>query len=188
MHRASGFTRQEILTAIKVHGSMTTDELGKELGISPVAVRQHLSALEAEGYIAASVQRRGLGRPVHRYTVTSQGDETFPREYDVLANGLLDELQYVEGEAAVASLFAAKRKRTAEANRIRVSGKPLAARVEEIAKMQSEAGYMAIAREDGGGFLLTQHNCSICRVAQRHRCACDEEINLFRELLGDAVA
>src|SRR5687767_10368667 len=101
MHKANGITRSQILTSIKVNGSMTADSLAQELGISPVAVRQHLAGLEAEGYILTSVERRGLGRPVHRYSITSEGDETFPRAYDRVANELLDELRLTGGEAAV---------------------------------------------------------------------------------------
>src|SRR5690349_12623551 len=111
MSRANGITRQEILTCLKIHGSMTAEELAQELGISQVAVRQHLTSLEAEDPIDIQIERKGLGRPAHRYFLTARGDETFPRHYDSLANGLLDELRAWQGETAVTELVQRKRAR-----------------------------------------------------------------------------
>jgi len=188
MHRANGFTRREILSLVKMNGSMTAEALGKELSISPVAVRQHLAALEAEGYIATSVERRGLGRPVHRYTITARGDETFPRGYDVLANALLEELRFSQGEKAVDRLFGQYRERQRAANQPRMEGKSLPGKVAELAKIQSENGYMAEMRQDEDGYRLIEHNCAICRVARNLPAACASELLLFRQLVGEEAS
>lgn len=185
LHKANGFTRHEILTAIKLNGAMTADLLGKELGISPVAVRQHLASLEAEGLVATSIERRGVGRPVHRYTITQRGDETFPRHYDSLANALLDELRASEGEDAVERLFARRRERLVAALRMRMEGKSLDERVEELAQIQTEAGFMAECAEDDEGYVLIEHNCAACAVAKAHRAVCRQEMAMFQDLLGD---
>ena len=187
MHRANGFTRQEILTTIKLNGSMTADGLGRQLGISPVAVRQHLSALDAEGMISTSIERRGLGRPVHRYSITSRGDETFPRRYDALANAVLEELRLKQGEHAVDSLLASRRERFSNARLSRLEGKSLAARVDELAKIQTECGFMAVAHADEKEFLLVEHNCAVCEVARNNRSVCAQELEMLRGLVGDAV-
>lgn len=185
MHRASGYTRRAILIAIKTNGSMTADALGRALGVSPVAVRQHLAALEAEGLVATSVERRTVGRPVHRYAITSAGDETFPRTYDELANALLDEHRAAHGDAAVDELFGRNRRRLQAGYELRMEGRDLAARVRELARIQDEGGYMAEAREEPDGtFLLVEANCAICRVARRHPAVCEQELAMFRALLG----
>ncbi len=187
MHKANGITRREILTSIKVNGSMTADLLAQELGISPVAIRQHLGGLEAEGYVKTSVERRGLGRPVHRYSVTTDGDETFSRTYDRVANELLDELRLSGGEAAVDAVFAARRERLQSAILVRVHGKSLAARVEELARLQSDYGYMAKAETDGEDLLLVEHNCAICKIARNNRNACQHELIMLQNMVGDSA-
>lgn len=184
MPKTNGYTRREILTAIKVHGSMTADALGKELGISPVAVRQHLAALDAEGMVVTSIERRAVGRPVHRYAVTTRGDETFERRYDALANALLDELRYSQGDEAVEELCARRRARLAASHQLRMEGKSIEERIHELARIQSEEGYMASVEPVEGGYLLVEHNCAVCQVARRHRAVCNQEIALFRQLLG----
>lgn len=182
MHKANGITRQQILSAIKLNGSMTADGLGKALGISPVAVRQHLAGLEAEGIIYTTVERKGLGRPVHRYSITAAGDETFPRNYEGLANTLLEELRNTLGDEVVDNLFARRRERMKAAMQIRLEGKPLPQKVAELAKIQAESGYMAEAEQTDGGFRFIEHNCAICQVARSYPNACEHELILLKEL------
>ena len=187
MPRGNGITRQEILLSIKSHGAMTAEELANEMGISQVAVRQHLTSLEAEGSVAVSVERRGLGRPSHRYTITAAGDETFPRQYDSLANALLNELRAWQGEAAVKQLLQLRRQRTSQTLASRLRDKPLAAKVNELARIETENGYMAEASaESEGTFTLVKRNCAVCSVARNHpEICCQSENTMFQDLLGN---
>lgn len=184
MSKANGFTRHEIMQSIKVHGPMTADDLATLLGISPVAVRQHVGALEAEGYIETNIERRGLGRPVHRYGLTPEGDETFPRNYDRLAQSILDEVRSLYGDNAVEQILVARRKRTAAALHARLDGLPPRERVIELANVQNSAGYMVETEEQADQIVFRGHNCPICRIAKQHPAACREELTLFREVLG----
>lgn len=184
MSKANGFTRQEVLNAIKIRGPKTADDLASLLGISPVAVRQHVSALEAEGYIQTSIERRGLGRPVHRYSLTQRGDETFPRNYDELAFSILDEVKALYGEEALEQILIARRKRAAAMLRARLNGLAPRERLAELIQVQNKTGYMAQADEKEDCIVLREHNCPICQVAQNYPAACREELELFREVLG----
>jgi predicted ArsR family transcriptional regulator len=188
MHKANGYTRQEILRSVKLNGSMTADELGRELGISPVAVRQHLASLEAEGLVQTSIERRGLGRPVHRYTITSRGDETFPRAYDHFATSLLDDIRSVLGDQAVVRVFESRRERIAASHKRRLEGRTILEKIEELAKIQSDAGFMAVSTTDGDDFILSEHNCAICQVARNEPSACAEEMAMFQDLLGSGIS
>lgn len=188
MHRANGFTRREILTLVKLHGSMTAEGLGKQLGISSVAVRQHLASLEAEGLVATSVERRGLGRPVHRYALTPAGDETFPRRYDAFANALLDEIRLSQGEETIHRLFALLREQQRMALQPRIKGRSLSEKVTHLARIQSEGGYMADVQATQGALRLIEHNCAICQIARRHPAICEQERILFQQLLGGNVS
>lgn len=67
--------------------------------------------------------------------------------------------------------------------RPRMEGKNLAERVKELAKIQDEAGYMAVWEKTADGFILKEQNCAIYRFACRFQEACQFEIELFRRLL-----
>ena len=64
----------------------------------------------------------------------------------------------------------------------------LAARVQALAVLQDEAGYLAEAIVDADGTLrLREHNCAIDKIARRTSAPCDAELARFRELLGGRV-
>lgn len=189
MPRPNGITRQEILTSIKRNSSMTAEELARELNISQVAVRQHLASLEAEGIITVSIERRGLGRPSHRYTLTPQGDELFPRHYDELANSLLNELRISSGEEAVRNLFNRRRERQRMMIAPRIQDRPMDEQIKELAEIQTDKGYMAeVEVEEGPGcYRLVQHNCAIYKIAKNHpEICCNSDLALIRSLLPDS--
>ena len=143
MSKVNGFTRQEILTALKLGGAKTAEEIGDEINISPVGARQHLTAMESEGLIVTLVERKGLGRPVHRYTTTPTGDESFARSYDSLAIGILDEIQNSSGDEAVESVLNNLTDSTASMFNYRFKRLGTTAKVNELVKVQSERGFMA---------------------------------------------
>jgi predicted ArsR family transcriptional regulator len=188
MNRANGLTRQSILAEIKNRGSVTTDELGQDLGISSVAVRQHLSTLAAEGKVSITVERRGLGRPVHRYQLTTNGDETFDRAYDRLSVELLETVQETQGNEGLNALLAARRhKLTASLSR-RLHGVSLGGRVEEIARFQDGYGYMVSVQNEANGFVLTERNCAICQAARAVPALCTHELEMLSDLAGPDAA
>jgi DeoR family transcriptional regulator, suf operon transcriptional repressor len=187
MARANGITRQEILHSLKVEGSQTAEELARTLGISPVAVRQHLTSLEAEASVSVEIERRGQGRPAHRFHLTAQGDETFPRQYDTLANAILDELREWQGEDAVRELVMRSRERVRRTWQSRLACVHESDRVNELARMLSESGFMAEVREDApGAYTLTKKNCAVCAVAKNHpEMCCNTSAAFYEQLLGD---
>ena len=187
MPRANGLTRQEILNSIKVKGAMTAEELARELGISQVAVRQHLTALEAENVISVTIERRGLGRPSHRYMLTSYGDESFPRRYDAVLTELLDELRAWQGQAVVDELLQRRRERTLLTLQSRMNDRSLMGRLNELARLENDNGFMTEVCSDGPeGYVLVKRNCSVCAVARDHPAICCQgESELFARLLGN---
>jgi predicted ArsR family transcriptional regulator len=188
VNRANGLTRQSILSEIKQRGSVTTDELGEDLGISSVAVRQHLSTLAAEGRVSITIERRGLGRPVHRYHLTPEGDEEFDRSYDDLCIQLLDSVRDTQGNDGVDAIMASRTKKLTAGLMPRVTGVPLETRVREIARFQDGFGYMASSKAEDGSVKLTEYNCAICKVAKEFPNLCNHEMEMFQELAGTDVS
>ena len=60
----------------------------------------------------------------------------------------------------------------------------VAARVEGLASVRAEQGYMAEVRADGDDLLLIEHHCPVCAAATSCRGLCDNELDLFREVIG----
>ena len=97
--KEQGATRQQILQLLRRHGQMTALELSQELNIGAVGVRQHLALLERDGLVEVSGVRRSVGRPSHLYTLTSEAERHFPKQYEQFALEVLDYIALQGGEA-----------------------------------------------------------------------------------------
>ncbi len=184
----TSLTRREILSLIKRRGPMTVQELSRSLEITPMGVRQHLAILERDGYIESNGIRRGQGRPSRVYTITLEGDKTFPRTYEQVATSLLDDVKALDGAAKVDELLEFRRKRQLEQYRERMAGKDFTERVTILAEMRNEEGYLAEPQQqDKDTFVLIEHNCPIRAVADAYRQVCACELALFSEALGADV-
>jgi DeoR family suf operon transcriptional repressor len=180
-------TRRAILLCIKKRGEARAEDLAAALGITPSAVRQHLSGLLGEGLVAVREQRGGAGRPKFFYSVTQAAEPLFPKTYGELTNELLDYLDDEEPEM-VERMFDRRRGRRADAARSRLAGKSFEARVAELARILDEDGYLAsVERSDDGVWRIVEHNCAILEVALRYGQACSSEIGFLREVMPDAV-
>jgi predicted ArsR family transcriptional regulator len=181
-------SQQEIVKLLRRHGTMTVDELSRAIGISSVAVRQHLEVLEAEGLLDTETERRPIGRPRRVFRLSEAADDLFPKNYSGLALMILEHLEEADGPEKVAEVFRGRRKRMERTARDRVAGRSLQDRVAAVAEMQDEAGYMAEWEPaEDGSYLLREHNCAICRVARRFTQACENELKLIENLTDAEV-
>src|SRR5262249_54721087 len=84
MERRHGTTRREILDALRRSAGLTADQLAESLGVTAMAIRKHLAALQTEGLLTAHTERRPVGRPVHIYALAPGAQEVFPQQYQDL--------------------------------------------------------------------------------------------------------
>jgi DeoR family transcriptional regulator, suf operon transcriptional repressor len=183
---AQSTTRRAILLTIKKRGEARAEELAAILSITPSAIRQHLTALLAEGLVTIREQRGGAGRPKHVYSVTAVAEELFPKTYGELTCELLD-YAGAEGPGTVDRLFDRRRGRRATEAEARLAGKDFDQRVAELAKILDEDGYLADAvRGDDGDWRIVEHNCAILEVAFRYGQACSSELAFLRDVMPDA--
>jgi predicted ArsR family transcriptional regulator len=66
--------------------------------------------------------------------------------------------------------------------------KSLRGRLEELARIRTEEGYMAEVRPDGdGSWLFLENHCPVCAAARVCSGLCREELALFRKVIGMTV-
>jgi predicted ArsR family transcriptional regulator len=186
-HDNGSSTRREILRSMRIKGGRTAQQLATELGITSMGVRRHLMTLERDGLVTVKTQHQPAGRPTFVYQLSEEGNDTFPKNYHLLATQILDAARVRAGEAHVEDLFAGRMDQLVAQYEPRMRGKDLAGRVAELARIQDENGYMAIWEKVQGGYLLREQNCAIYRVACRFPEACQYEVELFRRLLDAEI-
>jgi len=188
-------TRSQILEILKKRGRSSVEELAATLSLSPMTVRQHLSVLERERYVTTNVQRRRLGRPHYVYSLTPQGEDLFPKQYLILAERLMIELQALdakeiaglEAEAKLRLIFEKMADRLASLHQGRLAGRTLEDKVRLVAEILNEEGNLAEWRDEGHEYAIIDYNCPYLRVAERHVHVCAFHLRFLSRLFETKV-
>lgn len=180
-------TRMRILQLLKMRAGMTVGQLTEALHISQMGVRQHLAILESEGLIEYYREKQGRGRPRHIYQLTDEANSLFPTTYANFAVGLMHEVAKFNGPGFINKVFRGRMESQLETYQQRLAGKALRERIEELARIRDEEGYMARFEEAEDDYILTEHNCPIAVIAQEYPRVCEIELALFRQSLGAKV-
>ena len=182
-------TRRALLDLLKRRGPRKAADLSRDLGVSAMAVRQHLYAMQEEGLIAFAEEARPRGRPVKLWHLTEAADRYFPDAHAELTVGLLDSMRSAFGEAGLNRLLSVRGREQADLYAKRMADRDgLRARLDALAAIRTEEGYMAEVQETAdGGFLLVENHCPICRAAAACTGLCAAELLVFRAVLGPDV-
>lgn len=182
-------TRRRLLDSLKQTGPQGAAELASPLGITAMAVRQHLYALEAEGLVVNEPERRGKGRPVKLWRLTEAADRFFPDGHAELTTALLGAMRETFGEKGLEKLMAARSAQQAADYGARLGkAKSLKDKLKKLAAARTEEGYMAaVERAEDGGWLLVENHCPICSAAAACSGLCAAELDVFRRVLGPEV-
>ena len=182
-------TRRALLDVLKRRGPRKAADLSRELGVSAMAVRQHLYAMQEEGLIAFAEEARPRGRPVKLWRLTEAADRYFPDAHAELTAGLLESMRSTFGEAGLNRLLSVRGREQTDLYAKRMESRDsLRARLDALAAIRTEEGYMAEVQETAdGGFLLIENHCPICRAAAACTGLCAAELLVFRAVLGPEV-
>jgi predicted ArsR family transcriptional regulator len=179
-----------LLHLLKAAGPQTAAVLGRRLGVTPVAVRQHLARLSADGLVDFADRRRGVGRPQRVWSLSAAGHARFPDSHAALTLELIQAVGKVFGPAGLDALIAERERAAIRLYRKRLArAGDLPKRLAALAALRSEEGYMAEVRRDpGGGWLLCENHCPICVAATACQGLCRSELAVFRAVLGPGLA
>ena len=186
---ASGRDRVPLL--LKTKGAQTAAQMAERLGVTTMAVRQHLAALQEQGLVDYVDERRKVGRPARVWHLTPKANDRFPDGHAELAVGMLQAVQSTYGEEGLARLITASTQQQIEAYRVRMPAPdtPLKQRVAALAKIRRDEGYMAEWRQVRDGTIeFLQNHCAIDSAARFSGTLCGAELSLFRALIGDGVS
>jgi DeoR family transcriptional regulator, suf operon transcriptional repressor len=187
MNMKPSSTRDQILNMLKVKKRLTVFEMAKQLGITEMAVRRHLNALERDSFVESTLVRQSMGRPMHVYRLTAKGEEQFPQHHKHMVIEILEDAAEMGGKDFVDQLFEKRRNRLKQKFYQRFDNKTFDEKVNELAAIQNEQGYMVeLEKCQDGRYVLKEYNCPMSDVAKRFEAACTNELQLFRDCIKNA--
>ena len=176
-----------VLYQLKTRGPQTAAQISKRLGVTPMAVRQHLYRLAERGEASFTDERRKVGRPARVWRLTPAAAARFPDSHGDLTVEIISAVRSAFGEKGMDRLLSERSKAQLEQykRRVKPAGKSLLACAKALAEVRREQGYMAECTQMAdGSILLAENHCPICAAATTCQGLCREELSLFREVLG----
>jgi predicted ArsR family transcriptional regulator len=182
--------RGAVLERLKREGPISADSLGEILGITGMAVRQHLYALESAGEAAHAEEPRPRGRPVKLWRATAAADAHFADSHASLATDLIAQMKKAFGDDGLDRLLKLRNADLERAYRAKTDkAQTLKAKLDVLAKIRSAEGYMAEVKREAetGEWLFVESHCPICAAARLCTGLCREELALFHRVLGKNI-
>jgi predicted ArsR family transcriptional regulator len=180
-------TREKILLLLKTHGAMTVKMLSEELGITPMGVRRHLTAMERDGLVKHEQRRQVVGRPAYYFKLTPEAENLFPKSYDALAVSILKVVSEKWGSDKVKEIAEELTREEMKGAEEALGDKRGADRVAAFVEFVNKKGFFATWEEkEPGVFEIYQYNCPFLAVAAKFPVLCSSRLNAMKQLFGDA--
>lgn len=183
-----GTTRQALLRHLQREGPEGSDveSLCLALRISHNAVRQHLTALIAAGYVEHASSRATGGRPQSRYRLTAAGQELFPRNYGLIAGALLEAMVDRLGSEPSRALLADLGGRLGRQEPIDPA-RPDEEIATALAGRLQAAGYEAVPTTRGGQAQVEAFNCVFHALARANPDVCRFDLAFLEAASGRRI-
>jgi predicted ArsR family transcriptional regulator len=184
--RAESKTRRRIVKLLKTEGPLDSATLAQRIGVSAMAVRQHLYVLQDQQIVTAKERPVPVGRPAKYGELTRKADRLFPDAYAELSVSLIDSLNDAFGADGLQRILERRTARQGAAYSARIpAAMPLRRKLQKLVEIRTEEGYMAELRSEGAGqYLFIENHCPICAAASSCTGLCANELILFRTILG----
>ena len=165
-------TREVIVRTLKAQGKCTVNDLADAAEVSPVSVRHHITALQAQDLVAAEEVKHGVGRPYHVFSLTEKAFELYPGRYFKLTNRLLDEIKDHVSKDLVTELFTGVANAMATQYASQLQGLPLKERLPRLMDMLNEEGFDAEYEWRGDEVVIREMGCPYFQIGRAHPEVC----------------
>jgi predicted ArsR family transcriptional regulator len=182
-------TIDRFLQLLKMKGAQPASLMASEFGMTVEGARLQLAKLAEEGLVEQIISSKGVGRPTILYRLSEKGNRRFPDSHPELAVQILTTVQHVLGQNALnaiinSSAVAADSKYAAQLH----GAGSLEEKLDRLATVRSEEGYMAEWKKEGDCYLFIENHCPISSAAKHCQGFCQAELNTFHNILGPEVS
>jgi len=181
-------THQRIIELLKTQGPLTAKALAQELKVTTMGVRQHMLALEESGDVVFQDEKAPRGRPTRYWTLTQKTNSHFADRHEELTVQLIDSVIAVFGDDGLEKLITNREESSMRSYRLALADRfGVQEKLEKLAEIRCDEGYMATVEQEGGFFWLLENHCPICAAATKCVNFCRSELQLFQRLFSDVA-
>lgn len=167
-------------------GPQTVQDICAAIGVTATAIRQRLSRLQGNGFVARELVRSGRGRPHYVYRVTDRGLRQLGDNYGDLALILWREIRNLPDAETRRTITSRVRDAlVARLGRFGEGGLP--ERMRRLGAALLSHGYDVEVGAQGPLPILRENNCPYQELAEEDRDICGLEREVFEQALGTEV-
>ncbi len=173
---------------MKTAGPNDSKSLAARLGVSPMAVRQHLYALRRLKLAGYKLESRPSGRPAKIWRLLRAADRYYPDGHAGLSVNLIAAARSAFGQKQLGRLLARLGEREKQVVAQQMPARTsLREKVAALARIRSGQGYLAEMKEpEEGVYLMIQNHCPIFAAAGACEGLCETEQGVYQAVLGPA--
>lgn len=185
-----GDRQQDLLRLLLKHkAGLTIDRIADSLGVTRTAVRQHLTALERDGFVCQGDYQKTAGRPGRSFRLTPMGIDSFPKQYSWFSGLVLDAIRRERGSEGLTTWLSAMAEPLVTGLQSGMRGKSFAEKVEKTVDLMTELEFEAEVVRDphGAPHAIEATNCVYHDLARQFPEVCHFDLALIGGLAGAEV-
>jgi len=187
MNATTELSDRTIVDYLRRHSAATIGDLVEFTGVTATAVRQRLTRLMSNGFVARESTAAGRGRPMHRYSLTPEGARSGGTNYDKLAQVLWEEIREVRDPEVRQGLLKRISERLADVYRDQIAGGTLRDRMAALAGLMSGQDVPFEVDPSDELPVLTALACPYPDLAEQDRGVCAMEKMMLSNVLGEGL-
>lgn len=183
MSTVSETSDTQLLALMRTRGPLGIAEMAAATAVTATAVRQRLTRLMGQGLVERVTQRRGRGRPEHRYSLSEKARRQAGNNYADLAIVLWEELRSIRDEEIRRGLLQRVAEQMTRLYRNDLTGSGAADRMLSLKALFADRRVPVEVNQSGGLPVLEVVDCPYPELAARDRGVCALEKMVFEALL-----
>lgn len=173
-----------IMLALKKNGELSLKDLSEEIGISKMAILNHLQKLEGKELVERYLVKSRVGRPYYVFRTKADSRESMSDSQGEMLEELLGYLEKTGNKDLVTEFLKDRYSSVRVEYEKKLSGLTPEEKVKELARIREEENYYPELKETGNqGYDLLEYNCPIFKISKKFGIACSLETQLFSSVL-----
>jgi predicted ArsR family transcriptional regulator len=182
-------SKERILRLLLERSELSARQAAEALGLTEVAIRAQLRQLENDEIVEHRRERQAAGRPLHMYRLRPDAHRSLPNGYRNFAIELVQLLKdCLPADEIRKVLEERNRQKLDEHLPEPTQAGSIRDRVEHLAKVRSDEGYLAkVEARCNGQVILEQCHCMLQEAAHEMPLLCESERAFFEDMTGAKV-
>lgn len=178
--------RMRIIHALKKTRGLSVNELGEQLKLSYMGIKQHCDELERQGYVDTWRRPKSVGRPEMIYRLTPKAQTFFPSSSNGATIEILKAANRLYGPAAAEKLLYSLFSVKAEEYMGKLHGTTVYELAKMLAKIRDREGYLSEVGEKES-VVITEYHSPIADLLEAFPIVRRLEREMMERVLGVKV-